>query len=99
MIKCGTTGQMTGLDRGENGAVECGNKADVLGGRFDELVSRDGNALRRGGDWAMSRGRYIPCSARNLARSWSARWRATSVCSGVKGGAVVGGAGLVALGV
>jgi len=89
---------MIGLDRGQNGAVECGNKADVLGGGIDELMLRDGNALGRGGDGAMSRGRYLPCSARNLARSWSARWRATSICSGVKGGAVVGDGGLATFG-
>ena len=98
MIKCGATGQMIGLNRGENGAVECGHKIDLRGGRFGELVSRDGNALGRGGDVGMNRGRYLPCSARNWASIWSARWRAASVCSGVRGGAGGGDAGLVALG-
>lgn len=88
---------MIGLERGQNGAVECGHKVDLQGGRFGELVSRDGNALRRGDSGAMNRGRYMPCSARNWARSWSARWRAASAYSGVTG-AGAGDAGLAALG-
>jgi len=46
-------------------------------------------ALMRGGGFGIGRGRYSPCSARNLASNCKASWRAASRSSGFGGGAGV----------
>jgi hypothetical protein len=89
---------MTELGRGLKGGVECGDNGEPDGGRALQMVSSDGEVLVRGGDGVIGRERHIPCSARNLAKIWSARWRAASVWSGVEAGTGVGGAGFGGLG-
>lgn len=85
---------MIELRRGLNGAVGCGDKIDLDGDRSFEFTARDSEALEARGGPELSRGRYIPCSALNLARMSSARWRAASVCWAGKCGMGVGLGGL-----
>ncbi len=77
-INRGATGQMVELGRGANDVLKCGKCVELVRGRSDEFEPGDGEAQTRGGACAMGRGLYIPCSARNLARSSKARRRATS---------------------
>ena len=89
---------MSEFGRGEKGAVAWWESRDEVCGRFLGIGPGDGRTLVRGGGVGMGRGRYIPCSARNLASNCSARWRPASCCSGVGGGDQSGGGGGEGLG-
>jgi hypothetical protein len=41
-MKCGATGQMIGLGRGDRGVVGCEDRVELEGDLFPELVTGDG---------------------------------------------------------
>ncbi len=88
------------MDRGRKGAAVCGGGVEEERGTFPEFASGDGVPQMCGGSCEMDRGPpYKPCSARNRARIFRARWRPASISSGVGGGAATEGArGLGGLG-
>jgi hypothetical protein len=89
---------MVELVRGVDCAVARSDSTELVQGKSVEFEAGDGEAKARGGNFAMSRGLYIPCSARNLARISKARWRAASFSWAVGRGPGDGGAELGGLG-
>ena len=74
----GATGLMGTFCRGGKGAVVGCESDEQEGSGSPGLGPGDVEGLVRGGESGKLRGPYIPCSARNLARSCKARWRPAS---------------------